>query len=261
MLEKTLASTTAFANERPQNGRCLTCDKSVEPFLRQAFLGLSARWFSPNSLCRICEEKKEQRERILREQQRLDEAFQNSRISLRFRERTFENFVPEPDTQKAYEIALDFQPKNSGLIFLGSCGIGKTHLAAAIANRQIGKTPTLFISCPELLLELREEISGKKKDRPLHLFDLARRVQLLVLDDIGAEKSSEWVQETLFVLINYRYEQMLPTIFTTNCSLRVLEEKVSKRITSRMIEMCRCIRMEGEDWRVKFRKQNMEKNL
>ncbi len=230
--------------------------KSLEPYLRPAFMGLSARWFPPNALCAECEEEKEAQERILKEQELLDEAFKSSRMSLRFKQRIFENFVPESDTQKAYEIASEFLPNGNGLLFLGDCGVGKTHLAAAIANRQIGKMPTLFISCPDFLFELREEIS--KKGKPSHLFDLARRVQLLILDDIGAEKSSEWVQETLFVLINYRYEHMLPTIFTSNCSLKELEEKVGKRITSRMIEMCRCIRMNGEDWRIKTRKQKME---
>ncbi len=258
MLGRMLSTTTSCANERPPDGECLQCKKNLEPYLRPAFMGLSARWFPPGSFCNSCEQEKETQEKILAEQKLLDEAFRNSRMSLRFKQRIFENFIPESNTQKAYEVALEFQPKGNGLLFLGACGVGKTHLAAAIANKQIGKMPTLFISCPDFLFELREGIN--KKGKPSHLFDLARRVQLLILDDIGAEKSSEWVQETLFVLINYRYEQMLPTILTSNCSLKELEEKVGERITSRMIEMCRCIRMNGEDWRVKVRKHKLEIN-
>lgn len=257
MLGRMLENTTSYANKRPPDGECLQCKKSLEPYLRPAFMGLSARWFPPSSFCAECEKEKEVQEKILREQELLDEAFKNSRMSIRFKQRIFENFVPESNTQKAYEIASEFQPNGNGLLFLGACGVGKTHLAAAIANKQIGKMPTLFISCPEFLLEMRERIDTRKKTHHV-LFDLARKVRLLILDDIGAEKSSEWVQETLFILINYRYEHMLPTIFTSNCSLKELEEKVGKRITSRMIEMCRCIRMNGEDWRVKVRKQKME---
>ncbi len=257
MLEKNLENMTISANERPPDTYCENCHKDIAPYFRPAFLGLSARWFPPDRLCSTCEKQKELKEKILREQKLLDEAFRNSRMSLRFKERTFENFEPEVSTRKAYEVALNFQLKDGGLIFLGSCGVGKTHLAAAIANRQIGKTPTLFISCPEFLLEMRDGISGRKKDHH-HLFDLARQAKLLVLDDIGAEKSSEWVQETIFVLVNYRYEQMLPTIFTSNCTLGELEEKLGKRIASRIIEMCRCIKMEGADWRIKRRKQAME---
>ena len=258
MLERTLKNMTPSANERPDDGKCLKCGKRVEPYLRPAFLGLSARWLPAASICGMCERDQEDRERILNEQKKIDEALRNSRISLRFKERTFENFVPEVNTLKAYEIASNYHPEDNGLLLLGACGVGKTHLAAAIANRQIGRTPTLFISCPELLLELREGMSGRQKENNSYLFDLARRVQLLVLDDIGAEKSSEWVQETIFVLINFRYEHMLPTIFTSNCSLKELEEKIGKRSTSRMIEMCRCVRMGGEDWRIKTRKQKME---
>lgn len=250
MLGRMLESTTSCASERPPDGECLQCKKSLEPYLRPAFMGLSARWFPPSSFCSECEQEKEVQEKILAEQKLLDEAFRNSKMSIRFKQRVFDNFFSELNTQKAYEISLNYQPKNQGLLFLGACGVGKTHLAAAIANRQIGKMPVLFISCPDFLFELRESISSGKKKHS-HLFDLARRVQLLILDDIGAEKSSEWVQETLFVLINYRYECMLPTIFTTNCSLEELEEKVGKRIISRIVEMCRCIRMGGEDWRIK----------
>lgn len=257
MLEKTLANSTDFANERPPDSSCTECGVPVAPYLRPPFLGLSARWLPPNSLCSTCAKQRENHERVLKDQQLIDEAFRTSRMSLRFKERTFENFIPETNTQKAYEIAREYYPQKTGLLLMGACGVGKTHLAAAIANRQIWKTPTLFISCPEFLLELRDGITRKRKDH-LYLSDLARRVKLLVLDDLGAEKSSEWVQETLFVLVNYRYEQMLPTIFTTNCSLEELEEKVGKRITSRIIEMCRCIQMGGEDWRIKRRKQSKE---
>lgn len=253
MLGRMQRSTMSFANERPPNGECLQCKKSIEPYLRPAFMGLSARWFPPNSFCSRCEEEKDVQERVLAEQKLLDEAFRNSRMSIRFKQRIFDNFFPELHTQKAYKISLNYKPNNNGLIFLGACGVGKTHLAAAIANSQIGKMPVLFISCPDFLFELREGIS--KKGRPSHLFDLARRVQLLILDDIGAEKSSEWVQETLFVLINYRYECMLPTIFTTNCSFAELEEKLGQRIVSRIVEMCRIVKMGGEDWRIKTRKE------
>lgn len=258
MLEKTLESMTNSASERPPNAHCENCRRTMEPYFRPAFLGLSGRWLPPSSVCSACERQNELREKILKEQAILDEAFRDSRMSPRFKKRTFENFEPVGSTKKAYEIALNFQPKNGGLLFLGDCGVGKTHLAAAIANRQIGKAPTLFISCPEFLLEMREGISGRKKNQNYHLFELARRVKLLVFDDIGAEKSSEWVQDTLFILVNYRYEQMLPTIFTSNCTLGELEEKLGKRVQSRIIEMCRCVKMEGVDWRIKHRKQAME---
>lgn len=181
-------------------------------------------------------------------QEAIQASFQASRITPRFRDRTFENFQVHGLNRVAFEAAVQFDPQSGqGLMLYGSYGIGKTHLAAAIANRFIGKMSVLYISCPDLLLEIRESINGKGKPER---FAVARQVPLLVLDDIGAEKPSDWVRETLFVLINHRYEYKLPTVFTTNCTLEELEVRLGGRIVSRIAEMCRCIKFSGKDFRL-----------
>lgn len=242
-------------SKRPPDGNCTTCQAPLQPYLRPAVLGLPERWIPAGTHCAGCLEKQRVETDAIAEQQRLDEAFRSSRLAPRFLLRTAAQFRPTKGTQHAYDVACNYRVTEGGLLFFGPCGVGKTHLAACIAQHHIGKVPTLFISCPELLMEIRNAIRQGQNERKTQLLQLAMRVSLLVLDDIGAEKVSEWVQETLFVLVNYRYEHMLSTIFTTNCSMDELEGKLGQRITSRMIEMCRCIRLQGNDWRLKKRKE------
>lgn len=252
-MESQTNTLTSASNERPPNGICEDCKVVCEPYFRPAIglLGIDGKWLSPSKLCEPCADKREyqlaEMERIKRERDNLEKAFKSARISPRFRERTFENYKPTDKTKKAFDAANSYSPEGDGLVFFGPCGTGKTHLAASIVNRFIGRIPVLFVSCPELLIEIRESMNGNKGNNSL---EAAKDVRLLVVDDIGAEKTSEWVRETLFVLINHRYEYKLPTIFTTNCSMSQLSEKLGDRIASRLVEMCRMINVAGDDYRL-----------
>lgn len=243
----------AFAYSEHADKACLNCAKILHPFQIPSILGLPPKWLPAADYCDSCTRQKEISREKFEEQKRIDEVFRNSMLTPRFKTRTFENFEVNDQNRKAWETAIDFKinREGNGLLFFGSYGIGKTHLAASIANRLLGEASVLYISCPDLLSEIRESI--QRKGNP-HRFNIAKTVTLLVLDDIGAEKPSDWVRETLFVLINYRYEHQLCTIFTTNCSLEKLEERLGGRIVSRIAEMCRCIHFEGEDWRVNSKK-------
>ena len=152
---------------------------------------------------------------------------------------TFETFNPRgrPHTpphqaaslQLAYETARAFAAQPKGwLLLTGPYGCGKTHLAAAIANAAVARgVPTLFWTVPDLLDELRGGYrSGEFESR----FQITRDVDLLILDDLGAQAGTDWAREKLFQLLNYRYLNELPTVITTNLALEDLDPRLMSRL-------------------------------
>ncbi len=157
---------------------------------------------------------------------------------------TFEDRSPEnlrtdelKSVQKALKVAHTFAEKPKGwLVFEGTYGCGKTHLAAAIANYRAGLgDPPLFVMVPDLLDHLRAAFSpnaGTSYDRR---FDEVRTAALLVLDDLGSQSATPWAKEKLHQLLNYRYNAELPTVITV-AKESVEQHQVDERIITRMLD-------------------------
>ena len=131
------------------------------------------------------------------------------------------------------------------LLFTGPTGCGKTHLAIATYRELIKENrdgETLFITTPELLLEIRATFNTKKNiDDPDQtegqVIDKYSKVELLILDDLGSEKTSDFTIQSLYLIIDRRNRNLKPTIITTNLSLQEIEEKLDARIASRLSDM------------------------
>lgn len=136
-----------------------------------------------------------------------------------------------------------------GMYIWGTVGTGKTYAAFAIMKRlgELGLRAT-FHTAPELLDLIRDDFD--KKDS-YNLDRLLENRGVLIIDDLGTEKASEWVTETLHKLIDKRYREVLPTIITSNNSLDELVDRLGDRIPSRLAEMCDIVQLEGEDRRLK----------
>lgn len=126
-------------------------------------------------------------------------------------------------------------PRNF-LVFLGNPGVGKTYFCAAMTEwlyQNIGYGRFRYFHEKDLLFRLRKSISESHGDYLDVLKDLIDD-QFLIVDDIGSQKKSEWTEEILFDLLDYRYNSRLPTIFTSNLSKQEFNEYYHPRVSSRL---------------------------
>lgn len=185
---------------------------------------------------------------------RIKELWAESNIGERHANCGFKNFSPGENTtqlKKCVEFAKNLSTTDGeGLILYGSVGTGKTHLAVAIARHAIAKhgMSVCFKSYPELVAVMRWAVK-KNEERPLHekLYD----ADLLILDDLGKERTTAFVDQNLFNLINIRYREKKPIVLTTNIrGIKELAEYVDEAIISRLMGTCKAVELKGKDMRL-----------
>jgi DNA replication protein DnaC len=168
-----------------------------------------------------------------------------------FTGKTFAAFDPAiPGLREAFDAARAFAADPQGwLVLSGPHGVGKTHLAAAIANVHLeAGNPVFFSIVPDLLDHLRAAFAPTSEMPYDALFDRIREAGLLVLDDLGAENSTAWATEKLFQLINYRYNYRMPTVITTNTRLiSQMDERIRSRLSD--ISLTRHCAIKAQDYR------------
>jgi DNA replication protein DnaC len=144
----------------------------------------------------------------------------------------------EENLKRAFDIALRFaEAPHDWLVFTGTYGCGKTHLAAAIANRRAAQGyPALFIVVPDLLDHLRATFNPQSTVSFDKRFEEVRRAPLLILDDLGTESATPWAREKLYQIFDYRYNARLPTVITTATPI----EELDPRLATRMLDVGRC---------------------
>jgi DNA replication protein DnaC len=234
---------------------------------------------------------------------RTERALARARVPERYRHCDFENFETDNDIEQVSREQLDSWNRSltqaklvvqrfaeefpvgsdNGLLLMGSCGAGKTHLAiAALKHAVLRGHSGLFYDYRELLKEIQDSYNPVNQSTEMSVLEPVLTAEVLVLDDVGSSKPSPWALETVGHILNTRYNEKRVTILTTNfldadsppsastqpapapspsraMGMRApviedtLTERVGRRIRSRLYEMCRTVEISAPDYRKEIR--------
>ena len=171
--------------------------------------------------------------------------------------RRYHNVSYENDVKEEVKDLFIKQIRKRGSLYIyGGAGVGKTHLACAMAKFLLKSgLEVKFYNTSDFLEKLREDFKRDYDDDEEGLFrDIMNFEGVLILDDLGAESVTDWVLERLYLIINKKYEDMVPIIFTSNCDLEVLTTRMGDRVSTRISEMSEIVWLTGPNKRLE---QNM----
>jgi DNA replication protein DnaC len=216
-----------------------------------------------------------------------------ARIPARFRQCSFHNYYAKNDSQYfahsfASRLVQEYPAVDAGLLFMGTVGVGKTHLAIAILKDLIEKkgVTCLFYESGSLLKAIQDSYNPISQTSEMRVLAPVYQAEVLVLDELGATVPTNWVRDTMYQIINTRYNNKKLTIFTTNYmdepraseaqpeapdakrkrtfaseriqDMTTLEERIGTPLRSRLYEMCKKVMIEGEDYRKRLDQRRFE---
>lgn len=165
----------------------------------------------------------------------------------------YKNAKYEDVPQGIRELFETMKDTRRGLYICGSVGTGKTHFAYALKQKYDhpqGAWYAQFYNMTKLLHDIRQDFDMPARDKKYLEEDIMGHEHLLIIDDVGAEKITDWVAETFYLIVNERYNRMYPTIFTSNLPIKDLADRIGDRTASRIVEMCDTVELVGKDHRI-----------
>jgi DNA replication protein DnaC len=197
---------------------------------------------------------------------------EQANIPKRYANCTLANYESHNDSLKdalaiAKKFVKNFPAQEIGVLFIGPCGVGKTHLSVAIIQELIQKKGArcVFYDFRDLIREIQNSFSPDSVLTESDILAPIFQSEVVVLDELGAKRTTAWVEETIFYVINHRYNHKKTTIFTSNYpdseeredtresfykkGGESLVDRIGVRLRSRVYEMCKVVDMEGDDYR------------
>jgi DNA replication protein DnaC len=215
------------------------------------------------------------------ERAKLDNLFARAGVPPRYEACSFESFNGLTEGLRLTKAILikfveEYPVADHGLLLLGRCGVGKTHLAVAVLRALVYRRETecIFYDFRELLRKIQNSYNAVSQGSEMEILKPVIESPVVVLDDLGAERPTEWVRDTFAYILNSRYNRKLTTVITTNFEDRIreprsagdgtrlpteetLEERIGVRLRSRLHEMCQVVQVDGEDFRAKVAKEHL----
>ena len=217
-----------------------------------------------------------------------DSLIDAAKIPVRYADCSFNTFRDPKGTgsiywalMKAKTLVNEYPAVEKGLLLMGSVGVGKTHLAVAILKGLAAKgVPGLFCEFGSLLKQIQDSYNPISQTSELRVLAPVYQAEVLVLDELGSTVPTDWVRDTMYQIINKRYNDRKLTIFTTNYldearseqqetesvprtfsrkaldrikEMTTLEDRIGTRLRSRLYEMCNVVVIEGDDYRKSHR--------
>ncbi|MDD3029816.1 MAG: ATP-binding protein [Alphaproteobacteria bacterium] len=211
--------------------------------------------------CKCREKAIEEEQRIKKnkeDMERVEKLRKASLIDEKFRESTFDAFTPTEHNQRVLKFTKRYSERfdemasnNQGLLLYGAPGTGKTFAAACIANYLLDRqVPVVMTSFVKLLSTIKQYGSNDEDEETI--IKRINRAKLLIIDDLGAERSTDTAIEKVYNIVDSRYRARLPMILTTNMNLATMQNCGDiryMRIYDRIFEVCFPIEFRGPSWR------------
>ena len=265
-----LENTKYDSNKKNLNSKCKFCGKDLKPIgLDYLYVNISPEFIeyerctcekSINYWKKIDMKDQEQKKRK-HYKEIINQFYSQNYISKRLKEYKFDNFKVTNINKKEVEIAKDYTNKcinnklENGLIITGNSGVGKTHLAASISNELLQKDILVLMGRLTSLLDMIKETFKDNSKSENELIDLFSNLDMIVIDDLGTEKISQWALDKLYTIIENRNENKLPIIITTRFDKQSLlnrfyqsnDKDLSNAIIQKLYQMCYGIELKRYD--------------